>query len=90
MMQQAVEHYQDAYLGINLTKPDPANRRPRPAVQGGPPSSPASSVPAEEVHPSLNRRSTLAPARADAGTTPAGTARQQGPDPGYDLWSASG
>jgi hypothetical protein len=27
MMQQAVEHHQDAYLRVNLTKRDPANRR---------------------------------------------------------------
>jgi hypothetical protein len=31
----------------------------------GPTSSPASSVPAENVHPSLNKRSPLAAARAD-------------------------
>jgi hypothetical protein len=33
--------------------------------EGGSPSSPAPSVPAENVHPSLNRHSPLAPSRAD-------------------------
>jgi hypothetical protein len=46
--------------------------------EGGSPSSPAPSVPAENVHPSPNRHSPLAPARCHASWEP----RPQGPNPG--------
>jgi hypothetical protein len=47
--------------------------------EGGSPSSPASSVPAENVHASLNRRSPSAPARADGRCHASWERRSAGP-----------